>query len=240
MRRILLFILCLIPSVSWGWQDRYDDMVEKYVDRKSAEPEALSLQSDLLSEAPEGDIKTLWGLLWTGSPRDRSAAGLLLIEKVFPDGDPGRWDELKGFVNPSEIPLSLIAADGVMATISSLMKIDGGVYLAGRILDKFSSSTRAKLLFIRRCPTELSLIFREIAETCGLGGNWEPLSKEGQLPFASPVRGVISQSGAVSRGMQFLDGWGVPSNNGPYCWDRPSGRIYRVSDPDNSLWMPVR
>ena len=41
--------------------------------------------------------------------------------------------------------------------------------------------------------------------------------------------GVRTYDYAVSRGLQFLDGFGGIAASGPYAWDRARGTVYRLS-----------
>ncbi|MDD4835967.1 MAG: hypothetical protein PHU72_02515 [Dethiosulfovibrio sp.] len=236
--RWFVLLLCLCSSTAFGWQDRYDSMVQRSLSRETDQAEADSLKAELLSEVSHVGELELWRSLWDGTPRERASRGLALMEALYPDGDPSRWEEIGGFLHPSLVPKSLMAVDAVFVSVKSLMDLDGGSSLAASILVSFGSSSRAKHLFLTSLPEDMSSVLASLVEMEHMTGFWEPSHIVGTLPLAAPVRGNISQSSAVSRGMQFLDGLGVPSSNGPYCWDRPSGRIYQVVDREDPLWIP--
>lgn len=233
-----ILILCFCTSPAFGWQDRYDSMVQRSLGRGMAQSEAVSLKAGLLSEVPRMGELELWRSLWDGSPKERASRGLALIEALYPVGDPSQWEKVKGFVHPSLLPRSLMAADAVFVAVRSLMDIEGGSTLAASLLRSFGSSSRAKHLFLMSLPEGMSSVLADLVEMEHIPGFWKPYNIVGKTPLAAPVRGNISQSSAVSKGMQFLDGLGVPSSNGPYCWDRPSGRIYQIVDGTDPLWIP--
>nr|WP_321501191.1 cell division protein FtsL [uncultured Dethiosulfovibrio sp.] len=236
--KLITIALCLMSSVAWGWQDRYDSMVEMSLKREEGGIVGGHLKKELLSEAPSKSELILWKSLWEGSARERASVGLALIEAIYPQGDPSRWGEVVGFVYPSLIPRPLMAVDALMVSVRSLMDLEGGDFLAAELLRSFGSSSRAKHLFIDTSPKDMEDVLSELVSRTGMPGSWKATDIEGSLPLAAPVGGAISQSSAIARGMRFLDGSGVPSNNGPYGWDRSSGRIYQVVDRSNPLWIP--
>lgn len=235
---LVILILCLSSSPLFGWQDKYDSLVQRSQSKDIWEAESGLLKGYLLKEAPKVGELDLWNALWIGTPRERASAGLALIEALYPKGDPSRWEEVKGFIYPSETPKSLMAVDGIFVSITSLMDIDGGDFLAASLLDAFGSSSRAKHLFVASLPKDMSSVLSRLVTEGKISGFWDPSVLIGKLPLAVPVRGTISQGSAVAKGMQFLDGAGVPSSNGPYCWDRSSGKIYKVIDRARPLWIP--
>lgn len=238
MNLFRVLILCLIPSVAWGWQDRYDSLVQSSLNRSQGQALSLSLKEELRADPLSGSELELWRLLWKGSSRDRASTALALIEKLYPDGDLSRWEEVKGFIYPSQTPRSLMAVDGFMVAIGALLDLDGGTFLAGEMLRSFGSSPRAKHLFIDTLPKDMEYVLSDLVVRAGLSGFWVPSELKGSLPLGAPVRDSISQSSAVAKGMQFMDGAGVPANNGPYCWDRLTGKVYQVVDRQNPLWIP--
>ncbi|MPM96101.1 hypothetical protein SDC9_143258 [bioreactor metagenome] len=70
-----------------------------------------------------------------------------------------------------------------------------------------------------------------------MGGDWTSDKIEGPYPFVPVYNGVRTYDYAVSRGLQFLDGFGGISASGPYAWDRARGTVYRIVDPSaNTIW----
>ena len=68
--------------------------------------------ADMLDIAPQGTEAELWNKLWDGEPRWRAAAAVSLINRVFPQGDPSRWQEVSGFVPQRSVqPRQLMARD---------------------------------------------------------------------------------------------------------------------------------
>ena len=60
---------------------------------------AATLRIELLSEKPHGGTEdSLWRVLAYGrDPRTRVGAGLALVDRIFPGGDPSRWEEVEGW-----------------------------------------------------------------------------------------------------------------------------------------------
>lgn len=236
----VLFFMSM-SSISFSYEgdygDRFDKMVESMLFRNSAMESAGPLRARLVSEAPDMDELGLWRMLWTEDERSRCSAAMAIIDRVFPEGDPSRWEEVSGFVMPREIPRVLIGLDGFYVALTCLPHIENGMGLAGLLLESMASSPRGRYLYIVNPPEEMAPVIEKIAFSIGLVGDWSPLRTWGHLPTASPVRGYIPFDRALSEEMQFLDNWGTPRSNGPYCWDRVKGKIYRIKDPDDPFWI---
>lgn len=233
--RLSILILLLCASPAFCWQDRYESMVQRSLNRDIADAKAASLKAELLSEAPRTGELELWKSLWEGSSRERASRGIALIEVMYPGGDLSRWEDVRGLIHPSLMPRPLMAVDALLVTVKSLVDVEGGAPLAASLLSSFGSCSRAKHVFLASLPVEMSSTLSYLVEAEDIPGFWVPSDLVGKLPLAAPIRGNISQSSAISGGMQFLDRLGVPSSNGPYCWDRSSGRIYRIVDGTDPL-----
>lgn len=231
---VLFFTLCF-PA----WADTsYDQLVMRY--GGDVEARGDTLKEELLATVPTGDLEQLWRGCFEGDSEMRASYGLALINRIYPYGDVSRWEEVSGMLLPQLIPKSLMAADAVLATVMALSDVKEGQWLSYDLLKRFASSSRAKLLFITRCPGEVSTEINRVVMMTGLSGYWKADMIVGSLPLARRIRKTIGMSRAVSMDAQFLNSSGVPSSNGPYAWDRNTGTIYRVTEPDRGgiIWYP--
>lgn len=231
-----IFSLTPVWAADWTWES----LVSAY-DRSEEDREAAGeLRRSLLADVPVGmDEEILWKAIWSEvDPRKRAILSLGLVERIFPEGKPGRWEEVRGFWRPAEIPRSLAALDAVFVAALSLLEMndDGAPALALNLVRDLSRSPRARYHALLYAPREYETIIR------GVGKTTRPLPFDrlvGTLPLARSVRGWISQDSALDRGATFLDGQGgVARGSGPYAWDREKGKLYRVRDgKDRFPWL---
>jgi hypothetical protein len=214
------------------WIDTYS---ARYKAMEEGERQALALKEALLAEAPDLKPYELWRSLWGDlSLREKASRAMAVIEALYPEGDPSRWEEVGGFFLPQEVPKSLVALDAVFVAAQSLAQLDdeGSPWLARSLLIDLSRSRWARHHFMRTAPKEYPSIVRAIDAVTGLPpvGGWPMGEIEGELPLARPVHGWITIATAMSEEMLFLDASGRPTgNHGPYAWDRRRGRIYNVN-----------
>jgi hypothetical protein len=221
-----------VPAEAWTWEE----LVEVYGEKAERQPEVKALHGELVSEAGELEGVTLWKkIVDPATPaRQRAACGLKLTEELFPDGNPGRWDEVSGFWYSSMVPKPLAAFDAVYYTIIGLLGLDDAAapWLARQLLVEMKGSSRAVHLALREAPVEYETILVRLEEATGLPpvGGWPAGKLTGRLPFARPVRFYVSEDHAMMEGMTFLNNSGVPASGmGPFAWDRENGAIYRVA-----------
>jgi hypothetical protein len=225
----------------------FDELAASYEKEKLHGAEATELKRELLSIADtEKKDLPLWKSLFDNglSSEKKIANALLLIERLYPEGDVSRWEEVSGMMHPSLVPSPLAAVDGVYVAARELAGKDekGSKWLARELINDLADSSRGKMYFINTAPAEYELII-SVLESEGFHpdyGKWPEARIEGNLPLASPVRGYIGFEYAMSRGLIFLNAWGEIANNGTYAWNRRKGRIYRVvdSERDNGIFIP--
>lgn len=237
----LVFFLIVAPE-GMASDRTWDDLVEHYAIHAEDKQHSMELRERLLAQAPSEGERSLWEGLWKEqNPSKRASMSLALVQKLFPDGDPSRWEEISGFWRPQEIPRSLAALDAVYVASLSLVEIGtaepGARALALGLLESLSQSSRARYHAFLRAPEE----YRVLNET--FADERPPLLEGkivGSLPFAHPVRGSISSDGALFRRMTMLNNMGqVAQGAGSYAWDRKKGKIFRVRDTgdDNEFVM---
>ncbi len=227
----------------------FDELAASYEKEKLHGAEAEELKIELLSIADTGkkDLLLWKGLFANGfSCEKKIANALLLIQRLYPQGDVSRWEEVSGMMYPSLVPSPLAAVDGVYVAALGLAGKDekGAKWLARELLNDLADSSRGKMYFINTAPAKYELIISAL-ESEGFSpdyGKWPEARIEGNLPLASPVRGYIGYEYAMSRGFVFLNAWGGIANNGTYAWDRRKGRIYRVVDRERNrkIFIPLR
>ncbi len=243
---ILALVALVGTSQAWGaqnstFQDRWNAMVQGHRDRSDGELKAQEIFDELDSKVQQGSLLTLWRRLDSQDPEESLVAAWSIIRNHCPDGDVSQWENTGGLLIPQEIPRPLMVIDGFYTALMGLRRRPNGVWAAAKLLQAFVHSTRGRYYFLRTVPEPIATVITEVAAETGLVGLWEPETVVGRMPLARRVSGVVTDTGAVSRGMQFLDGDGIPKNNGFYAWDRRSGRIYRViSSNDRIRFRPHR
>ena len=208
-------------------------------DKSQGLDRASQLVTALKALVPPGQTdQQLWTVLVSpGDPQMRVASGLVLADRLYPQGDLSRWDEVQGWWLPQQIPKSLAAADAALYTAVLAVQLPdpAGPWLSFRLLDSFFDSDGA-WAFFGRCPPgpvadlEDTLSARGVQPSAG----WPPFGAAmGPLPLGVPLYGDLSADQAVAMNLFFLDGMGCPTQGGGfYAWDRLTGRIYRLRETD--------
>ncbi len=221
----------------------FDELAENYRIARDQDLSADNLMKDLISVADKDKNNVeLWRSLWYEEVKadKRTANALLLVRRIFPDGDTSRWDEVSGFFYPGVIPSTLAGVDAVYSASLGLinMEMKGSDRLARNLMNSLLDSSRAKIYFFDTAPYEYTYIANNLSKRGYFPdyGDWPEADISGKLPLASPVRGRISSNLAAARNLVFLNASAGIVNNGAYAWDREKGMIYRVIDrEDNNL-----
>jgi hypothetical protein len=206
---------------------------------------AASLRAELAGQAGEGSPIERWRRLvrGEGTPQSRAADAVALSEALFPGGDPSRWEEVKGFWLPAEVPLPLAALDAVFYGAEALLSMqdERAPWLARFLVEALASSDRARTVAFRTAPAEVRDLLDELSAKAPPPpvGGWPSGTALGALPFARGVSGWITETRATMYNMTFLNASGVPVGGmGPYAWDRERGRLYRVIDSEHRrIWL---
>jgi hypothetical protein len=206
---------------------------------------AGSLRSELLSEAGKASPIERWRRMvrGEGTPEALAADALALVEDLFPAGDPSRWDEVRGFWLPADVPVALAALDAVFHGAAALLLMGGdrAPWLARSLVESLAASDRARTVAFRTAPAEVRSLLEVLAEQAPPPpvGGWPSGTALGRLPFAHGVSGWITETRATMENMTFLNASGVPvGGGGIYAWDRKRGRLYRVLDDEQRrLWL---
>lgn len=227
-----LFAMPLFAASDW---DTFTAEMEK---RSKIKDTGVAIIADMRDIAPQGTEIELWHRLWEGEPRWRAAAAVALIDRIFPGGDPSKWEEVSGFASNSSVqPRQLIALDALFVAVDSLRQITDGVWGSAYLLQQFGKSGWGKVMFIEEIPYGFDQTLRDIISTTGLTGDWSIKRIRGKLPLLPIYRGYITRDRADSRNMQYLGGYGSIASNGRYAWDRDRGYIYEVVEDSRDFWI---
>ena len=227
-----LFATPLFAASDW---DTFTAEMEK---RSKIKDTGAAIVDDMREIAPQGTDIELWHKLWEGEPRWRAAAAVALIDRIFPQGDPSKWEEVSGFAsNRSVQPRQLIAIDALFVAVDSLRQMPDGIWGSAYLLQQFGKSGWGKVMFIEEIPYGFDQTLKDVISTTGLTGDWSIKRIRGKMPLLPIYRGYITRNSADSRNLQYLDGYGSISSNGRYAWDRDRGYIYEVVDNDRDIWV---
>ena len=237
---LILFFTLTLYSVPLFAASDWDTFVAEMQKREKIKDTGAAIVADMLDIAPRGSELELWNKLWEGDPRWRAAAAVALIDRMFPDGDPSRWQEVSGFEPQQSVqPRQLIAIDALFAAVDSLSRMPDGIWGSAYLLDLFGKSGMGKVMFIEEIPEGMDKVLSDVISVTGLPGDWSIKRIRGRLPVLPLYRGYITRSAADSRNMQYLDGYGALASNGGYAWDRERGYIYQVADDNDfpNVWI---
>jgi len=227
-----LFATPLFAASDW---DTFTAEMEK---RSKIKDTGAAIVADMREIAPQGTDIELWNKLWEGGPRWRAAAAVALIDRIFPQGDPSRWEEVSGFASGRSVqPRQLIAIDALFVAVDSLRQMPDGIWGSAYLLQQFGKSGWGKVMFIEEIPYGFDQTLKDVISTTGLTGDWSIKRIRGKMPLLPIYRGYITRNGADSRNLQYLDGYGSIASNGRYAWDRDRGYIYEVVDNDRDIWI---
>lgn len=217
----------------------WDAFVAQMESRGKIKSEGPAFLERIALLAPEGSERELWELSCSApSLQTRAAASTALVKKWFPEGDPANWQRVTGFFPPSSyVPKQIAAVNALFNAVTALSQMPDGKYAAAYLMRQFAQSSMGKLVFIGNMPAQFRKTLDSLIAETDMGGDWTSDKIEGPYPFVPVYNGVRTYDYAVSRGLQFLDGFGGISASGPYAWDRARGTVYRIVDPSaNTIW----
>jgi hypothetical protein len=222
-----LLIAAASPVTAAEW-DAFAAQMQKRIDIKE---KGAAILGEIRAAEPSGTEYELWTMLGSGDAKTRAAAGLALVDRIFPNGDPSRWEEAKGFLTKGGLrPRQIAAMDGLFTAIAALRDLPDGIWGAAYLLDQFGRSAKGKVKFIDEIPAEMRPVIDDILANTGLPGDWTSKKIRGKMPMLPIYRGYVSRETADSLDLQYLDGYGSIAYNGPYAWDRDRGYLYKISE----------
>ena len=188
---------------------------------------------------PQATDKELWNLSCNApSVETRAAASVALVNKLFPSGDPSRWQEVQGFFPPqSYIPLQLVAVNALYNAVTALSQMPNGKLGAAYLMTLFGKSAIGKLYFIDNMPAQFRKTMDTLVAETPLAGDWSSETVEGPWPFVPAENFNICTSAVQANSdFQYLNAMGQIAKTGPYAWDRVTGGVYKVNIPKNSAF----
>ena len=224
----LITTIIVTPSLS---SSRWDEFVAKSIEYERIKELGIPMINNLKEEPMQQSERELWEQLWQGDPALRCKAGLALMDRIFPNGDPSRWQEVDGFLSISNRqPRQLAGIDAFFVVVSAIRDLPDGVWASAYILEKFGKSTRGRMYFIDDTTPDIRAVVDDVINKTGLKGDWSSRIIRGRMPFLPTYNGYITMSRAIDKQMVFINGHGAIAGNGNYSWDRDGGYIYEISE----------
>jgi hypothetical protein len=245
---IAVVIILIYPSylTKISGAEEIEDLFVIYGEKERGEGQGLILQKNLLEKAPKNMSQyDMWRSLFEEdvTEEERAALALKLIDEIYPQGNPAKWDEIGGLWIPQLVPKPLAAFDALYVAVGSLLSLnnEGAAWLARSLLLQLYESRGARIYGIRTAPIEVVDIIEKLKVRAPLPpiGGWPNPKVLGRLPYARKIYGYISVDTALVHEMTFLDSLGRPrGGSGVYAWDRARGRIYNVKGGRNEdeIW----
>lgn len=180
-------------------------------------------------KASEKEEYALYKQLWTTQGTQRATIAMTLVNTFFPDGNPGKWEQVSGmFGYGFTLPRQLAAIDALFVAVDELSKNDTTLWGAALLLQQFGESAYGKIMFIEETPAEVKAIVDRVVEKTGLPGDWTVKKIRGKFPILPVYDGHRSHTIAETYHYIYLDNFGSITNFGEYGWDRDKGYIYQI------------
>ena len=231
MKKIIcaLLIVLAFASIACAASD-WDSTVASIGNRiKIKEEGAKVLRSFANLKATEKEEFALWQKLWTQKGEQRKIAAMSLVNSLFPDGNPAKWEQVSGLTGVDfRCPRQLMAMDALFAAVDELSANDDTIWGAALLLEQFGESGYGKLMFVEQSPAGVKQIIDKVIAKTTLAGDWSVKRVRGKLPYLPRYEGRKSHSNAESMGLVYLDNFGSLANYGEYGWDRDKGLLYEI------------
>lgn len=225
---ILMIAFFSAPSFA---STKWDDFIAERAQYEKIKDLGIPVIDNLRKSTVEGSEEELWSKLWVGDAKSRSSAGVALMDSIFPNGDPSRWQEVSGFVsNAGRAPRQLAGLDAFFVVVSAVRELPDGIWASAFLLENFGKSTRGRMYFIDDTTPEIRALVDDVVAKTQLKGDWSSSLIRGHTPLLPRFNGYISMGRAMDRRMQFFSGHGSMAGNGNYAWDRNTGYIYEIND----------
>ena len=171
----------------------------------------------------------LWQQLGTEKGAKRAAVAMTLVNTMFPNGNPGRWEEVGDLTGTDFLrPRQFMAIDALFAAVQELSANERTVWGAALLLEQFGSSAYGKVMFVEETPAEVQAIIENVKAKTGLSGDWTVKKLRGHLPFCPRYEGKMTHNNAENLRLIYLDNFGRLTSFGEYGWDRDRGLLYEI------------
>ena len=231
MKKILAALLIVLSFATFAFAaDSWDTTVMWAANRvKIAQDGAKVLHAYSNLKAGEKEEFGLWKQLWTTKGAERAKIAMTLVNTMFPDGNPGKWEQVRDLTGPDfRRPRQFMAIDALFAAVQELSANENTIWGAALLLQQFGESAYGKVMFVEETPAEVKAIIDHVIAKTGLGGDWTVKKIRGKLPFLPRYEGKLSHSIAETRRYIYLDNYGCITSFGEYGWDRDKGLLYEI------------
>lgn len=230
MKKIITAFLIIICAATVAFADDWQSTVAALGDRiKTQQDGAKVLNSYANLKATSKEEYPLYKQLWTTQGAQRATIAMTLVNSFFPNGDPGKWEQVNGmFGDGFNRPRQLAAIDALFVAVDELSKNSATLWGAALLLQQFGESAYGKVMFIEQTPEEVKAIVDRVVQQTQLQGDWTVKKIRGKFPILPIYDGRRSHSTAENLHYIYLDNYGCITNFGEYGWDRDKGYIYEI------------
>lgn len=240
----IVAILLVVTSISFAGEK--DDYISFCLQKQSGQ----ELKAELLSGQSSQDPILARDQIWKSTDaREGASSALKLMAILLPEGDPGKLDELKGFIgNDESLPKQVLVIESSLAAISSLvdMRQPDALWLAHDIFKGLNRTSAFKDLAGSVDQGEYQNLSKSILQTrdlFALMSNGKVLWKDPQnkaLPLSLAKIGEpgnLENSSVLNKSSSLVtlnkDGQ-ITAQNSYYGWDLSKGVITRVRNIGSS------
>lgn len=228
---ILAILMIAVLSTPCFATTNWNDFIAERAQYEKIQDLGIPVIDNLRKATVEGSEAELWNKLWVGDAKTRATVGVALMDSIFPNGDPSRWQEVSGFVsNAGRAPRQLAGLDALFVVAAAVRELPEGIWASAFLLNNFGKSTRGRMYFIDDTTPEIRALVDDVVAQTQLKGDWSSSVIRGHTPLLPRFNGYISMGRAMDRRMEFFSGHGSMAGNGNYAWDRNTGYIYEISD----------
>lgn len=231
MKKLLIAVLIIISLATVTVADDWNSTVAEMGNRvKIMQDGAKVLHSYANLKATDKQEYELWKKLWTTQGAERATVAMTLVNTIFPDGNPGKWEQVNGLIGYGfNLPRQLAGIDALFVAVDELSKNDAAIWGAALLLQEFGESAYGKVMFVEQTTPEAKAIIENIVPKTSLPGDWTTKKIRGKMPFLPQFDGRRSHNTAETLGYIYFDNFGsLTSGYGAYGWDRDKGRFYEI------------
>lgn len=244
MKKIMAAVLIIlafatVSSAASDWQSTVAEVGNRV---RITQDGAKVLHSFANLKASEKEEYGLWKSLWTTQGAERAKVAMTLVNTMFPDGNPGKWEQVSGlFGYGYNLPRQLAAIDALFVAIDELSKNDTTIWGAALLLQQFGESAYGKIMFVEQTTPQVKAIIENIVPKTCIPGDWTIKRLRGKMPFLPKYDGKRSHNTAETMGYIYFDNYGsLTAGYGDYGWDRDRGLFYQIFEENGGRGLGGR